>query len=37
MKKITIKANDEWFHILGIISRHQEGFIWVSVEEEEND
>ena len=33
-KVITIKVNEEWFHILGVISRHQEGFVWVQVEED---
>lgn len=32
-KVITIKVNEEWFYILGVISRHQEGFVWVQVEE----
>lgn len=34
MRKVTILVDDEWFDVLGLISRHQEGFVWVEVEEE---
>jgi hypothetical protein len=34
MRTLTIKVDEEWFQILGAISRHQEGFIWVEVEED---
>lgn len=30
---ITAEVDDQWFEILGQITRHQEGFVWVSVEE----
>jgi hypothetical protein len=33
MREITIQVDEEWFQILGTISRHQEGFIWIKVEE----
>ena len=33
---LTVEVDDEWFDILGVISRHQEGFVWVNVEEEAN-
>jgi hypothetical protein len=29
--EITVEVNQQWFDILGQISRHQEGFVWVSV------
>jgi hypothetical protein len=31
--KITVEVDDQWFEILGQITRHQEGFVWGSVEE----
>jgi hypothetical protein len=33
MRKVTIKIDEEWFDILSVISRHQEGFVWIEVEE----
>jgi hypothetical protein len=29
---ITAEVDQKWFDILGQISRHQDGFIWVQVE-----
>ena len=31
--KITAEVDDQWFEILGQITRHQEGFVWIGVEE----
>jgi hypothetical protein len=31
---ITAEVDDQWFEILGQITRHQEGFVWISVEED---
>ena len=31
--RITAEVDDQWFDILGQITRHQEGFIWNEVEE----
>ena len=31
---ITAEVDQEWFDILGQITRHQDGFIWIKVEEE---
>jgi hypothetical protein len=28
---ITAKIDDQWFEILGQITRHQDGFIWIGV------
>ena len=36
MRRVTIEVDEEWFDILGVISRHQEGFVWVEVEEKTN-
>ena len=30
--KVTIQVDQEWFDVLGTISRHQEGFVWEDVE-----
>lgn len=30
---ITAEVDDEWFGILGQITRYQEGFMWVEVNE----
>jgi len=30
---ITAEVDDQWFEILGQITRHQEGFVWISVED----
>jgi hypothetical protein len=34
---ITAKVDQQWFDILGQITRHQEGFVWVEVEGESNE
>jgi hypothetical protein len=31
--KITVEVDQQWFDILGQISRHQDGFVWIDVEE----
>jgi len=31
MKVITAEVDDVWFQILGQITRHQEGFVWIAV------
>ena len=28
---ITAEVDDQWFDILGQITRHQDGFIWIGV------
>lgn len=33
MKQVTIQVDEEWFDVLGLISRHQEGFVWIDVRE----
>jgi hypothetical protein len=30
---ITVEVDDQWFDILGQITRHQDGFVWIAVEE----
>jgi hypothetical protein len=37
MKKYTITAevDEQWFEILGQITRHQDGFVWCEVKEGE--
>ena len=30
---ITAEVDDQWFEILSQITRHQEGFVWIGVEE----
>lgn len=30
--KITAEVDEQWFDILGQITRHQEGFVWIEVE-----
>jgi hypothetical protein len=38
VKRITLEVNEEWFRIMDILTRWQEGAVWVSVEEvEENE
>jgi len=32
--KITAEVDDQWFEILGQITRHQEGFVWIEVDEQ---
>lgn len=36
MSKYTITAeiDQEWFEMLGQLTRHQDGFVWVKVEKE---
>jgi hypothetical protein len=36
-RTITVKVDEQWFNILGQITRHQDGFVWVSVEGDENE
>ena len=31
---ITAEVDQQWFEILGQITRHQEGFVWIGVEDE---
>jgi hypothetical protein len=31
--RITAEVDDQWFEILGQITRHQDGFVWIAVEE----
>jgi hypothetical protein len=31
--KVTAEVDEEWFMILGQITRHQEGFLWLKVKE----
>jgi hypothetical protein len=31
--RITAVVDDQWFDILGQITRHQDGFVWIEVEE----
>jgi hypothetical protein len=33
VKRITLEVNEEWFKIMDILTRWQEGIVWVSVEE----
>lgn len=30
--KVTLEVDQQWFDILGQISRNQNGFIWIKVE-----
>jgi hypothetical protein len=30
--KLTIEVDQQWFDILGQISKHQPGFVWMEVE-----
>jgi hypothetical protein len=32
---ITAKIDDQWFEILGQITRHQDGFVWMGVKDAE--
>jgi len=34
---ITAEVDQEWFDILGQLTRHQDGFVWIKVEEAENE
>ena len=29
--RITAEVDEQWFEILGQITRHQDGFVWVAV------
>ena len=33
MRRITIEVDEKWFDILDVITRYQEGFVWIDVEE----
>ena len=35
--EITIEVDQQWFDILGQISKHQDGFIWIEVDHVELD
>jgi hypothetical protein len=30
-KIITVRVDEQWFEILGQITRHQDGFVWIGV------
>ncbi len=30
---ITAEVDQEWFDILGQLTRHQDGFVWIKVQE----
>jgi hypothetical protein len=30
--KITVEVDQQWYEILGQISKHQRGFVWLDVE-----
>lgn len=32
-KIITARIDAQWFEILGQITKHQEGFVWIGVED----
>jgi hypothetical protein len=32
--KITAEVDEQWFKILGQITKHQEGFVWIKVDEQ---
>ncbi len=34
---ITAEVDQEWFEMLGQLTRHQDGFVWVKVEGGEDD
>ena len=34
--RITAEVDQQWFDILGQITRHQEGFVWETVEDTDN-
>jgi hypothetical protein len=31
---ITAEVDQEWFDTLGMLTRHQDGFVWIKVENE---
>jgi hypothetical protein len=31
---ITAEVDEQWFEILGQITRHQDGFVWIEVKDE---
>lgn len=31
--KLTIEVDQQWLNILGQISKHQEGFVWLKIKE----
>lgn len=34
---ITAEVDQQWFEMLGQLTRHQDGFVWVKVEGGDND
>jgi hypothetical protein len=34
---ITAEVDQQWFEMLGQLTRHQDGFVWVKVEGGEDD
>lgn len=32
---ITAEVDQQWFDMLGQLTRHQEGFVWITVEPED--
>jgi hypothetical protein len=36
-RKITVEVDQQWFEILGQISKHQDGFVWIKIEGGEDD
>jgi hypothetical protein len=32
---ITAEVDEQWFEILGQITRYQDGFVWIGVEDEQ--
>lgn len=37
MREVTIRVSQEWFEVLGLISRHQDGFVWLEVKDKDNN
>ena len=35
--KVTIEVDQQWLDILGQISKHQDGFVWIGVDNVELD
>ena len=33
MKEVTIKVDERWFEILGLLSQNTEGFVWIDVKD----
>jgi hypothetical protein len=36
-RRIVVEVDQQWFEILGQISKHQEGFVWINVKGVEDD